>query len=99
MNAVFAASLELAQQFDLIETVVAIGVAQPIEPAVGVFVNHHIKAVECVQQSVRLADRQINRLVLDGLAAANRRRHHSIKLSVLIGHNQSPLGIDTHGHP
>ena len=99
MNTVFAASVEFTQQFDFIETVVAIGVAQAVETAVGVFVDHDVETVERVEKSVRLADRQINRFMLDRATAADGRRHHPIELSVLIGHDQSPLGIDTHRHP
>src|SRR5207253_6580791 len=63
MNAVLAAAVELAQQFDFIEAVVAVGIAHAIKTAAGVLVDHDVEAVERVEESVRLADWHIDGLV------------------------------------
>ena len=60
MRPVLAAAVELAQQLDLVEPVVAVGVADAVEPAVVLLaaVDDHVEAVEGPEQPVGLADRR-----------------------------------------
>src|SRR5436309_15831873 len=99
MDAMFSTPLQLAQQLDFIEAVVAVGVAHPVKAAIGVFVDHDVETVKRVQESVRLADWQINRLVLNWTAGSNGRRHDTIEFSVLIAYDEPALGIDAQRHP
>ena len=54
MRAVFAGAVHLAEEFDLLELIVAVGIAHPPEArASTALVDHHVEAVECVEQAVR----------------------------------------------
>ena len=67
VRAVLAAAVELAQELDLVEPVVAVGVADAIEPAVilPAAIDDHVEAVERPEQAVGLADRHVDRLDVD----------------------------------
>ena len=57
MRAVLAAAVDLAEQLHLVELIVAIRVAQPVEPVrAGLLVHHDVEAVEGVEQPVRAGD-------------------------------------------
>ena len=70
MKAVLAAGLDLPEQLDLIELIVAIGVAHAID-AVGpaALVDRDVEAVERVEQAMREADFEVDLLGLDRFAA------------------------------
>ena len=67
VRAVLAPAVELAQRLDLVEPVVAVGVADAVEPAVvpPAAVDDHVEAIERPEQPVGLADRDVDRLDLD----------------------------------
>ena len=67
MGAVLAVPLDLEEAFGLVEHVVAVGVADPIEAARVLLdrVDDDIEAVERPEQPLGLADRDRDRLDLD----------------------------------
>ena len=97
-------AMNLAEQFDLIEHVVAIGVGDAIDAGTG-FINafladHHVEAIEGPQQPVRMTDRQRERLHLHLLhIAPDRRRSDPHHAASSIRSDQPPLAIDTHRNP
>ena len=64
VRAVLAAAVELTQELDLVEPVVAVGVADAVEPAVilAAAIDDHVQTVERPEQAVGLADRDVDRL-------------------------------------
>ena len=62
----------LAEQLDLVEPVVAVGVADAVEAAVELAagVDDDVEAIEGPEQALRLADRDVDRLDRAASAAA-----------------------------
>ena len=72
VRAVLAAAVELAEQLDLVERVVAVGVADAVEPALVLpaAVDDDVEAVERPEQALRLADLDVDRLDLRSLGGS-----------------------------
>ncbi len=101
---VIAAAMNLAQQLNLIEHIVAVGVAHAIDAGAG-FINpfltdHDVEAVKRPQQPVRVTDGQRNRLHLHQLqVATDRRRSDPHHAASSVGSDQPPSAVDTHRDP
>src|SRR5262245_39288561 len=100
MDAVLATTIDAAKKLHVVESVIAVGIADAIE-AVGAatLVHHDVEAVESVKKAVRAADIQVDRLGLDRTALADGRQGDSIEFAVLVGDDEAALGVDTHGDP
>ena len=104
VRAMFALSLEFAEQFGGFVGVAAIARPQPMQPQLGrlfpelhLFVHHHVQAVEGVQQSVGPADG-----VGDGFDLHRRSgfaHGHPVQSAVLVRDNQAALGVDAQVDP
>ena len=96
-----AAAAEFAEEFYFVEFVVAVGVAHAIEAAafVGFIGDHDVETVEGVEQSLRLAEGEIDDLDLEAVAGAERRRGEAVELAVLIGDDEAALGVHAHRDP
>ena len=103
VRAVLAAAVELAQELDLVELVVAVGVAYAIEPALVYLaaVDDDVQAVERPQQALGLADWHVDRLDLDLDACGADRcgQRDAVQLAVLVRDDQPALGVDGHVDP
>ncbi len=99
--AVLASAVELAKLVDLVERAVAIGIAHPVEAAFVLLapVDDDVEAVERPEQALGLADGHIDRLDLDLAGLAHGGHGHGVKLAVLVGDGEPPLGVDGHVDP
>src|SRR6266404_5855545 len=94
-----AAGLDLSKQLNLVELIVAIGVANAIDtvgPAA--LVDRDVEAVEGVEQSVRFADVEIDLLSFDSFAARLRQRD-AMERAILVAHDQAAFRIEAHRDP
>src|SRR5205823_4127143 len=72
MDAVLAAAVDAAQELDVVEAVVAVGIADAIQSVgAAALIDHDVQAVESVEQAVRPADIEVDRLRLDRAALPN----------------------------
>ena len=102
VRAVLAPAVELAQQLDLVQLVVIIGVQYAVEPAVVLPspVDDHVEAIEGPEQSVSFADGDVDRLDHDRFRLSpNRRRRDAVQLAILVRDDQSAFGVDGHVDP
>ena len=70
MRAVLAEAFKLGQQLDVVVLIIAVGVAHAIHAAAlrAVVIHAHVKTVVRVEQTLRLADFNFDRIDLDRLA-------------------------------
>ena len=99
VRAVLAAAVDLAQQLDLVEHVVAVGVADAVQPAARTCrprVDDDVQAVERPEQALGLADRRRRssrpwcRSALPPIGG----RRDAVELAVLVGDDEPALGVD-----
>ena len=94
-----ALTLEAPQPLDPVEPVVAVGIADPIEPRL-VRVRDDIEAVEREEEPLGIADVQVDRLDADlGRRTAVPGERHPVELARLCRGDETALGVARQADP
>ena len=98
VRTVVAVAVQFLEQRHLVELIVAIGIAQPVETALAV--ARDVEAVEGEQQTHGRAEVDVQPLDARRLAAADRRRRDAKQAAAsLVAGDDPALGIDGHRDP
>ena len=109
---VLALAFQRFDERDLVVLVVIVGVLQTVKAAafrearIRPVVDHHIKAVECIQQTVRVAHRHgcgvffyFQYFYFRFFGRADRRQFQAVEAAVLVRGDHTALIIECHRHP